>query len=381
MYSISNYASMVEDRIRMDAYLAALRGAITPGCTVLDIGTGTGAMAILAVRAGAGRVVAVEPSDAIHVARQVAAANGCADRIEFIHGLSTQVEMPIAADVIVSDLRGVIPLLGAHIPSIIDARERFLAPGGTLIPMRDTLWCALVDAPALYAKHFRGTESRPYGLDMSRVSEILSHTWRKGGVGAEQLVSTPGCWGVLEYASIASPDVSRRVSLAVERDGAAHGLSLWFDAEISTDAGFSNAPGQPEAIYGQAYFPFPRPVSLLRGDRAEITLRAKLVGDDYVWWWSSLVERDGSAEPVAAFDQSTFHAAAVDVRTLLRSERSYVPRLRRSGAVDRFILSRMDAGGTLGEISNEAAAAFPDVFPDPERALTHVGELSRRSSE
>jgi type I protein arginine methyltransferase len=381
MYSISNYASMIEDRIRMDAYLAALQAAITPGCTVLDIGTGTGAIAILAVRAGAGRVVAVEPSEAIHVARKVAADNGCADRIEFIHGLSTQMRMPLAADVIVSDLRGVTPLLGAHIPSIIDARERLLAPGGTLIPMRDTLWGALVDAPELHSKHFRSTASRPYGLDMSRVGEILSHTWRKGVVGAEQLMSAPACWGVLEYASIRSPDISERVSLTVERDGQVHGLSLWFDAEISSDAGFSNAPGEPEAIYGQAYFPFPRPVSVQRGDRAEITLRAKLVGDDYVWWWSSLVQRDGRTEPVAAFDQSTFHSTALDVRTLLRSERSYVPRLRRSGAVDRFILSRMDAGGTLGEISHEAAAAFPDLFPDSERALTHVGELSRRYSE
>jgi type I protein arginine methyltransferase len=142
MYSISNYASMVEDRVRMDAYLAGLHAAVTPGCVVLDVGTGTGALAILACRAGAGRVYAIEPSDAIHVARQIAADNDCADRIEFIQDFSTRVQLSERADVAMADLRGVLPHLGLHVPSIVDLRTRLLAPGGTLLPRRDTLWRA-----------------------------------------------------------------------------------------------------------------------------------------------------------------------------------------------------------------------------------------------
>src|SRR5215213_6400273 len=123
-YSVSGYAAMIADAPRMDGYAAALEATVRPGSVVLDIGAGTGIMALLACRLGARRVYAVDPGDAIHLARAAARAAGFADRIEFIQGLSTDVELPEPADVMVSDLRGVLPLFERHLPSVIDARER-----------------------------------------------------------------------------------------------------------------------------------------------------------------------------------------------------------------------------------------------------------------
>ena len=134
MYSLNGYGDMITDTVRMDAYVRALQRAVKPGAVVLDIGTGTGIFALLAARMGARRVYAIEPSDAINVAREIARANGCADSIEFIQALSTEVEPAERADVLVSDLRGVLPFCGGHFAAIADARRRWLAPGATLIP-------------------------------------------------------------------------------------------------------------------------------------------------------------------------------------------------------------------------------------------------------
>ena len=106
MYSISNYGAMIADRVRVRAYAEALRQAITRDSVVLDLGTGTGIFALLACRFGARRVYAIEPSDAVQVAREIAAANGFAGRIEFWQALSTDVTLPERADVIVSDIGG-----------------------------------------------------------------------------------------------------------------------------------------------------------------------------------------------------------------------------------------------------------------------------------
>src|SRR5437762_615249 len=104
MYTLSGFNSMIADRARTDAYARALRQVLRPGSVCLDLGTGTGFFAVLACQLGARKVFAIEPDAAIHVARQLAAANGCAERITFIQDLSTRVHLEERADVIVSDL-------------------------------------------------------------------------------------------------------------------------------------------------------------------------------------------------------------------------------------------------------------------------------------
>ena len=89
---------MIADRLRTNAYSEALRRVVKRGTVVLDIGTGSGILALLACRFGARKVYAIEPSDAIQIAREIAAANGCQEHIEFIQKVSTQTELPERAD-------------------------------------------------------------------------------------------------------------------------------------------------------------------------------------------------------------------------------------------------------------------------------------------
>src|SRR4051812_21694028 len=128
MYTLIGHGSMLRDRLRMAAYEEALRRTVRPGSVVLDLGAGAGILSLLACRFGARRVFAVEPADVIHVARAAAAANGFADRILFFQEVSTRVTPPEPADVIVADIRGVLPLSHDSLAALVDARRRLLAP-------------------------------------------------------------------------------------------------------------------------------------------------------------------------------------------------------------------------------------------------------------
>jgi type I protein arginine methyltransferase len=132
MHSIHGYGSMILDRGRTAAYAAALRARIRPGSVVMDIGTGTGIMAFLACQFGARKVYAIEPDGVIQLAREAAAANGFANRIEFIPKLSTELELAEQVDGIVADLRGVVPPFQQGLSSMVDARNRFLPCPGWL---------------------------------------------------------------------------------------------------------------------------------------------------------------------------------------------------------------------------------------------------------
>jgi protein arginine N-methyltransferase 1 len=380
MYSLSGYCSMIADRVRINAYTEALRRAVKPGAVVLDIGTGTGICALLACRLGARRVYAVEPDAVIQVARETASANGYADRVEFIQNVSTQITLPERADVIVSDLRGVLPPFHQHLPSLADARRRHLAPAGLLIPQRDTLHAVVVEAPEIYARHVAPWGNNDFGFTLGPASRLLSNTWRKVRVVPEQLLTEPRQWAELDYTALESPNVHGSLTWAVGRAGTGHGVACWFDATLVPGVTFSNAPGEPELIYGHAFFPWPVPVTLSSGDTVSVELHADLLGEDYVWRWGTRVV-GATGRAIAEFHQSTFFGTPLAAANLRKCAADFVPKPSEDARIDLFILDLLCGGAPLGEIARRLAAQFPGRFPGWAEALTRVGELSVRYSQ
>lgn len=378
-YRITSYGEMITDRPRMDAYAGALRQSVRPGSLVLDIGAGTGIFSLLACQFGAAAVHAVEPNEAVELARTMAGTNGYGDRIHFHQTLSTALTLPQPADVIISDLRGVLPLFQHHIAAIADARRRLLAPGGVLIPGRDRLWAALIEDPKLYRPYAEPWLRNDYGLDLSAGQPLVVNTWRKVNAKAEQLLVSPQHWTTLDYDSIEQPDVTGELTWTAERPGTAHGLVVWFDAELAEGIGFSNAPGQPELIYGQAFFPLQEPVTLSEGDQVSATLKANLVDDDYLWRWDTRVTADGEPDRLKArFRQSTFYGAPISLEKLKQREAGYIPPPEEAAEIDQFVLSRLDGRTSLGEIATGLRARFPQRFPREQDALTRAADLAQR---
>jgi protein arginine N-methyltransferase 1 len=383
MYSIADYGAMISDRVRMDAFVRSLRQAVTPGAVVVDIGTGTGIFALLACRFGARRVYAIDPEDAIQVAQEIAVANGCADRIEFIQAMSTQVTLPERADVIISDIGDMMPWFRHHIPSIADARRRFLAPGGVLIPQRDVAWTAVVEMHDWYARRMGIWVDNAFGLDMDAARRLIANSWNHGRVTRDNLLTEPKRWATLDYAVASDTDVRTRVALTVSRSGTGHGLAAGFDRTVSEGVDISNAPDTPDAsrhvVYGTVFLPWPMPVALDAGDVVTVDLEARLMGQDYIWSWKTRVsERGPSGAEKGNFEQSTFFGAPLSLATLHRTAESHTPTLSEDGRIARLVLDSMNGGLSLGEIACRVSTEFSDRFPRNQDALSHVADLARR---
>jgi protein arginine N-methyltransferase 1 len=380
MYSIQSYGQMIADRVRTDAYAEAMRRAIKPGSLVLEIGTGIGFFAVLAHRLGARRVVAIEPDASIHVAREVAIANGGGTTIEFLSQRSDQVTLQEPADVIVSDLRGVLPLLTQHVPSIIDARKRLLAPHGTLIPQRDRLWGAVIEAPEEYQK-IVGVWEEPYqGIDLRAGRRLVTNTTRKAKITPDQLLSEACSLAEIDYRTVASPNLEASIRWVAQRSGTAHGYGLWFDTELFEGVGFSNAPGLPEAIYGKMFFPLAEPITLAEGDHLVCRFRASLVGDDYVWQWDTEFSSQEPATASRQYSQSTFLGTPLAVAQLRKRAADYRPTANEDGQIDRQILALMTGELTSRQIADQLRTAYPGRFRTPTEALTRVGLAAERYS-
>lgn len=367
---------MFMDGPRIRAYEQALRRFVTPDAVVADIGAGTGIFALLACQLGAVKVYAVETDDAIHLAEEMARANGYGDRIVFIQQPSDIVRLPEHVDLVVSDMRGALPLYRQHIPAIIDARERFLNRGGTLIPQRDTLFAALITAPDVYAMYSDPWSS--FSIDMQIGRSHAVNTLRKHRPAPEQLLTAPQPFATLDYRSVESPNVSGELKVEVMRSGVAHGFCVWFDAELADDIIYSNAPDAPELVYGQMFFPLAEAAEVRAGDEIAAAFYARLMGDDYTWQWNTRITTRSRHH---SFKQSTLLGMPLSLDYLRKLSPNYQPGLNISGKIALMVMQQMNRSTSSGEIAQTILAAFPDRFTDLPGAQAYVSTLIKNYSE
>jgi type I protein arginine methyltransferase len=379
MYSLRDFGDMIADAGRFDAYSKAIAKAVRPGDTVLEIGCGPGVFALQACRAGARKVYAIDSEEIVHFARELAAANGFAERMEFIQSDSRKLQLLERVNVIVSDIRGSLPFFDHAIASIEDARQRLLAPGGRLIPQRDTLKAALIEATDFYSKLVSPWSQSSPGLDLSASLSLLLNGSYSSHFGSDQLLTDSQTWAALDYSAGARACAAADLRFSVSRTGIAHGLCLWFDTELVDGIGYSSEPSPSKTIYGQVFLPWLEAVPVQQGQQICVSLQVNLVGEEYIWRWETKVCGNGK-DADRYFRQSTFQGASFTPQLLRRRAADFVPSLSEEGQASRWMLQAMDGQASLQEIAQAAARKFPQSFPRWEDALHRAAELAAQFS-
>ncbi|KAI8570856.1 hypothetical protein RHMOL_Rhmol01G0070000 [Rhododendron molle] len=184
---------MLCDRVRMNAYYNAVfdnRDHFI-GKTVLDVGTGSGILAIWAGQAGAKKVYAVEATKMSEHARELVKANNLQNVVEVIEGSIEDVNLPEKVDVIISEWMGYFLLRESMFDSVIFARDRWLKPTGVMYPSNARMWLAPIRSRLADHKmsDYEGSMSgwcsfldetkAYYGVDMSVLTKPYSEEQKK----------------------------------------------------------------------------------------------------------------------------------------------------------------------------------------------------------
>ncbi len=270
MYAeIEVHRTMICDLVRTDAFRRAIDSVVRPGDVVLDVGAGTGILSLFAARAGAVRVYAVERTTVAVLAQELAAANGVAEIVQVIHGDIMDIELPERVDMIVSEWLGGFGIDEGMLVPVIAARDRWLKPGGVMIPSSVTAWTGLVHDRHL-GQTVRFLRGNPYGLRLDglvemTVNEILySGTFRHLAEGDRR--SEPGrLWttdaDLISLEQAQAPQEAETL-LQVRDPGTANALALWFSADLAPGTSLSVGPGDPPTHWGMTTAPLRSPVEL-----------------------------------------------------------------------------------------------------------------------
>lgn len=273
--------ALVRDTARNAAYAAALARVVGPDSLVLDIGAGTGLLSLLALRAGAGRVVACEMNPATaQMAMRIAEVNGVADRLRIVPKKSTDLvlgeDLDRPADVIVSEIVD-NTLLGEEVLATHrDAVPRLLRPQGHVIPGRGAVMVALGHDPLLAEKRM-GTHE---GFDLSPFNVLAPPSHRVTvGLAATRLLSDSAPLFTFSFADPGGwPGRLAEQEVVVQADGVANTILQWIRLDLDDS-------GAPESVYevrpepgrtscwAAVSWPLSAPLTLTAGQRLRIAGR------------------------------------------------------------------------------------------------------------
>ena len=273
MYAeIEVHRTMICDRVRTDAFRRAIDSTVSPGDIVLDVGAGSGILSMFAARAGAARVYAVERTTVAVLAQELAAANGLAEIVQVIHGDVMDVELPERVDVIVSEWLGGFGIDEGMLAPVIAARDRWLKPGGVMIPRTATAWTALAHDRYL-DETVDFLRDNPYSLRLDGLVEMtvneISYSGTFRHLAASDRRSEPGrMWttdaDLISLEEAQAPHEAETL-LQVREHGTANALALWFSAELAPGISLSVGPGDPPTHWGMTTAPLRSPIELTPG--------------------------------------------------------------------------------------------------------------------
>jgi protein arginine N-methyltransferase 7 len=260
---------ILADAARNSAFDSALRRSVVPGCRVLDIGAGSGLLALMAARAGAAEVVSCEVNTALAAAAtKIVERNGHADRVRIVakHSRDLEIGTDLAgpADIIVSEIVS-NNLLGENIlGSMEDVVGRLSHPATRVIPSHGSVRIALAHYANLASRQTMSVE----GFDLSPMNGFTARIPLSPGNKALVLRSAPQDLFSFDFSS-GGPFTEHRAAVGLaSTGGAVNGIVQWFRLTMDAEGTYENRPAPGASSSWSVMFqPLPSAIASQPGDR------------------------------------------------------------------------------------------------------------------
>ena len=384
---VLSHHSMLFDRVRNQAYERAIHELITPDSVVMDLGSGLGIHGLMAARAGARKVYLIDPSPAVLTAAEVARANGF-EQVECIQSTVEQAQLNERVDLIISVFTGNFLLTEDLLPSLIFARDRFLAPDGKLLPDRAKMIVVPVSLPEVYEPQVDGWSDRESESSLSRQFNIDYSSVRKMAVNQlyydhfnesqTGYLGEPAVVNELNFHSATKAQCLNEVEVKILQTGVCHGWMGWFEMQLG-DHWLSTSPLEPKMHWSQVFLPLPEPVSVRQGDFLALNLKRPQFGD---WSWETSIRNKGaSAGGRLLGKQSTFLSRPINAALIQKQTPGFIPRLNTQARLLKFTLDLFSGARPVESMIEPLLQAFPEQFGDRQAALNYLKLQVEKLSE
>ena len=278
---IGEQAMMLIDAARNKAFAAAIQRVVRPGDVVVDVGSGTGILAVLAARAGARKVYAVEMSAIAELAKQVVQDN---DVQEIVEVLTTDVRDATFAEpptVVLGEMLGHFGF-EEEIQGLYQSVFRQCAPNPRFLPQSFELYAAPLWDSGL-ENDFKRFE-RVEGVDLKALRSRLANRPLAHRVKLDELRGPGRVCAHLRVPQDRTPALLE-VVLEVEHSGPVNALGTWFVATLVEGLGLSTGPDSEPTHWVNYKLPVDPPLECEQGDVLEVRLEPYFSSSRHLWRW------------------------------------------------------------------------------------------------
>eukprot|EP01126_Amoeba_proteus_P047860 TRINITY_DN54_c0_g1_i1.p2 TRINITY_DN54_c0_g1~~TRINITY_DN54_c0_g1_i1.p2 ORF type:complete len:272 (+),score=38.16 TRINITY_DN54_c0_g1_i1:73-888(+) len=231
------HEEMLKDQVRTLSYRRAIldNKHLFVGKAVLDVGCGTGILSMFAAQSGARVVYAVDSCDILNQAKQIVIDNGFRDKIICYQAKMEDIELPEKVDIIISEWMGYFLLYETMLPTVLGARDKWLKPGGILLPDQANLYIACIE-DAEYKDEKIEYWSNVYGFNFKCIQHMAYREPLVDTVDAQAINTTPCKILSLNLNTCKVEDLTFKSSfeLIVKRNDYIHAVIAWFDITFSS---------------------------------------------------------------------------------------------------------------------------------------------------
>lgn len=285
---LSVHQEMLEDNDRLCFFYDGLKEKLLPGQTVLDIGTGTGILAIMAAKLGAERVYAIDKSKIIEIAKAIAIKNKVFHKIQFIRSDSFNARLPEKVDLIVSEMIGHCGFEEHCLTIFEDAQKRFLKKNGIIIPSELNLY-----AVPIFSQKLKGQKNyynqKLFGIDMSLVFEKSIENIFVEEIDEESFLANPQKVVSFKFFLPYEKQFSFSQKFPLFETGELNGVALWFETKLGNSLKLNSGPFGSNSHWKTSVLYFKDSLRFDHGDSLEFNLKAQNFQDASTWQWSGCV--------------------------------------------------------------------------------------------
>jgi SAM-dependent methyltransferase len=367
--NIIGHRPMVFDEHRNSLYANAINKCVNSNSVVLDLGAGLGIHGLMAARAGAKKVYLVEPVAELDVAAKIARQNDLSEKIQYIQGTIEESHIPESVDVIISVFTGNFLLEEDLLPSLFYARDKYLKPGGILVPDRAKMEVVPVSAPDYFNKYISGWSQPAQGIDFRLVREYAANNiyYDDHRELADGLLAEPAEIMEIDFMVAKKAECRCSIEVKITKEGNCHGLLGWFQTRLG-DTWLSTSPLQPKTHWSQAFLPIDPPMPVAAGDVMSFRLQRPEFGE---WTWT--VKTGNTSQK-----HSTFLSQPVLSSVVQKKTDDYKAALNTKGQAAMYVLKKLDGNASTTDIATELVQAWPQIFPDLGHARRFVINLIER---